>query len=59
MMGQIGRIAREHEAAICATLSHSEREQLGLLLSRIAEEQGLTPGVHPGYSSLGRKPRSK
>ena len=57
MMEQVGRIAREHDAAICGALSQDEKEQLGLLLNRIAEEQGLTPGVHPGYRWLGRKPR--
>jgi len=25
------------------------------LCRRMAEEQGLTPGVHPGYRQLGRK----
>jgi len=53
---EVGRIAREHDAAICAALSEEEKQQLGFLLSRIAEEQGLVPGVHPGYRRLGRKP---
>ena len=56
---QIGRIAREHDDAICAALDIPERRQLNALLERIAEQQGLTPGVHPGYRKLGRKPRSK
>jgi DNA-binding MarR family transcriptional regulator len=50
----IGRIAGEHDAAICAGLSDREREQLASLLTRIAEEQGLTPGVHPGFKRLGK-----
>jgi DNA-binding MarR family transcriptional regulator len=54
---QISRIAREHDDAICAALDIHERQQLNALLGRIAEQQGLTPGVHPGYSRLGRKPR--
>jgi DNA-binding MarR family transcriptional regulator len=49
----IGRVAKAHEDAICAALSERERSQLRTLLSKIAEEQGLTPGVHPGYRSLG------
>jgi DNA-binding MarR family transcriptional regulator len=57
MMERIGRIAREHDAAICAALTEDEKEQLGLLLSKIAEEQGLTPGVHPGYRWLEKKPK--
>src|SRR5215468_7300284 len=56
---QIGRIAREHDDAVCAALHVDERQQLNALLGRIAEQQGLTPGVHPGYRSLGRKPRNK
>jgi DNA-binding MarR family transcriptional regulator len=55
IMEEIGRIAREHDAAICAALSADEKQQLNLLLRRIADQQGLTPGVHPGYRWLGRK----
>jgi len=54
---QIGRIAREHDDAVCAALDIHDRQQLDALLGRIAEQQGLTPGVHPGYRRLGRKPR--
>jgi DNA-binding MarR family transcriptional regulator len=50
----IGRIAREHQEALCAALNQEERETLGALLSRIAEQEHLTPGVHPGYRKLGR-----
>jgi DNA-binding MarR family transcriptional regulator len=50
---QIGRVAREHQDALCAALDESERVQLADLLRRIAHEQGLTPGVHPGYRKLG------
>jgi DNA-binding MarR family transcriptional regulator len=49
---QIARIAREHEAAVCAALNDPERAQLAALLGRIADEQGLTPGVHPGFRRL-------
>lgn len=49
---EIGRIAREHREKICASLSVSEQEQLAELLRRIAAEQGLTPGVHPGYRRM-------
>lgn len=48
----VGRAAREHQEALCATLNAAERETLAALLSRIAEEQGLSPGVHPGYKQL-------
>src|SRR5262249_12123566 len=50
----IGRIAREHQEALCAALNPGEREMLATLLSRIAEQQHLTEGVHPGYRKLGR-----
>jgi DNA-binding MarR family transcriptional regulator len=50
---RLGRIAREHNDALCAALSESERVQLAGLLSRIAAEQQLIPGVHPGYRRLG------
>ena len=53
-LDNIGRIAREHDAAMCAALSEKEREQFAALLGRVAEEQGLTPGVHPGFKRLGR-----
>ena len=56
---RVGRIAREHDDAICGALNIDERQQLNALLGRIAEEQGLSPGIHPGYRGLGRKPRNK
>jgi DNA-binding MarR family transcriptional regulator len=55
VLGEIGRIAMEHEESFCAALSKDERNQLIGLCQRIADDQGLTPGVHPGYRSLGRK----
>jgi DNA-binding MarR family transcriptional regulator len=48
----IGRISRAHEAEICASLDDAERAVLVGLLQRIADQQGLTPGVHPGYRTL-------
>jgi len=44
----IGRIGREHSEALLRALSEDERRQLAALLQRIADEQGLTRGVHPG-----------
>lgn len=49
---QIGRIAREHQDSLCAALNESERAQLTDFLTRIAAQQQLTPGVHPGYRTL-------
>lgn len=48
----IGRAAREHQDALCAALNAEERAQLASLLKRIADEQGLQPGVHPGFSRM-------
>jgi DNA-binding MarR family transcriptional regulator len=52
-MAEIGRVARAHDDAVCAALSEKERELLWSLLSRIADEQKLTPGVHPGFAHVG------
>jgi DNA-binding MarR family transcriptional regulator len=49
---EIGRLAREHDEEICAGLNAGEREQLMALLTRLAADLGLTPGVHPGYRRL-------
>jgi DNA-binding MarR family transcriptional regulator len=57
MLEEIGKVARAHDEVMCAALSLEEKAQLTRLLSRIAEEQKLTPGVHPGYRQLGRKGR--
>jgi DNA-binding MarR family transcriptional regulator len=46
----IGKVAREHQRVLLASLSDEERASLAEMLTRIVEEQGLTPGVHPGYS---------
>jgi DNA-binding MarR family transcriptional regulator len=50
---EIAHIGREHQDALCAALDESERAQLAAFLARIAAEQGLTPGVHPGFRKLG------
>jgi DNA-binding MarR family transcriptional regulator len=50
----IGKIARTHDEEICTALSTDERDLLATMLRRIAEQQGLTPGVHPGFRRLGR-----
>ena len=52
MLSEIGRIGREHIESLCASLTAAEREQLGELLQKIATEQGLSPGVHPGYRRM-------
>ena len=51
---QIGKAAREHQEALLAALNLEERETLGALLLRVADQQGLTRGIHPGYQSGSR-----
>jgi DNA-binding MarR family transcriptional regulator len=51
-LSEIARIGREHIESLCASLTAAEREQLGGLLQKIATEQGLSPGVHPGYRRM-------
>jgi DNA-binding MarR family transcriptional regulator len=51
----VGQIAREHHLKLCASLTEEERTMLGELLQRIADEQGLTPDVHPGYGRMGKR----
>src|SRR3984957_11045081 len=55
---RIGRVAREHQDALLSSLSKEERDTLANLLARIAEQQGLVRGVHPGYQRLGSPKRS-
>jgi DNA-binding MarR family transcriptional regulator len=52
-LGRIGKVAREHQEALLAALSLEERNMLGALLLRIADQQALTRGVHPGYQPGG------
>jgi DNA-binding MarR family transcriptional regulator len=48
-LDEIGCVAREHSESLLAGISHDEQRQLATLLQRIADQQGLTRGVHPGY----------
>jgi DNA-binding MarR family transcriptional regulator len=54
-LGELARVAREHELAITAALDGDERAQLRTLLRRVADEQNLAPGVHPGFRRIGRR----
>ena len=55
LLAQLGRVAGQHELAITAALDDDERAQLLALLRRLAEEQNLHPGVHPGFRRIGRR----
>jgi DNA-binding MarR family transcriptional regulator len=48
LLGEIMEISVEHEQQLCRGLQPAERGQLLTLLNRLAAEQGLAEGVHPG-----------
>jgi DNA-binding MarR family transcriptional regulator len=52
LLGEIMEISVEHEQQLCGGLQPAEREQLLTLLNRLAAEQGLAEGVHPGAADL-------
>ena len=54
LMSKIGELGRQHERLMTAGLDTDQRDTLRRLLSAVAERQGLTPHVHPGYRTLGR-----
>jgi DNA-binding MarR family transcriptional regulator len=57
VLGKIGKVAREHQDALLAALSNEERAALGSLLLKVADQQGLARGVHPGYRLMGTPKR--
>jgi DNA-binding MarR family transcriptional regulator len=50
---RIGKVAREHQDALLSALSKEERDALAALLHKVADQQGLVRGVHPGNQQLG------
>lgn len=59
MMQTIASIGLEHRERVLASLSNEEKQLLTDLLQKIADEQGLLEGVHPGYARLEPKSKSK
>jgi DNA-binding MarR family transcriptional regulator len=57
-MREISAVAKQHEQSMTAALHDDERAQLASLLRRIADEQALTPGVHPGFRRMGQRGRT-
>jgi DNA-binding MarR family transcriptional regulator len=53
ILEKIGKVAREHQDALLSGLGKDERDALAALLLKIADQQGLGRGVHPGYQQLG------
>lgn len=54
MTSKIGELARQHERVMTAGLTADDKDTLRQLLSTVAQRQGLTPHVHPGFRNLGR-----
>lgn len=52
VMRQLATIGKQAEDALFASLTAEERTQLHELLTRVAADQELTPGVHPGYRKM-------
>ena len=54
VLTKIGELGRQHDRLLTAGLDARQRDILHQLLATIAEHQGLTPHVHPGFRTLGR-----
>ena len=48
----VGRLARDHQEALLVSLTADERDVVASLLRKVADQQGLRPGVHPGFARL-------
>jgi DNA-binding MarR family transcriptional regulator len=59
ILESIGKVAREHQDALLAALNREERAALTSLLLKVADQQGLVRGIHPGYQRLGTPRRSE
>lgn len=55
MLQEVSQIAREHQDSLCSALTAEERGLLADLLGRIAEQQGIRAGVHPGFGAMGNR----
>ncbi|MBV8928721.1 MAG: MarR family transcriptional regulator [Mycobacteriaceae bacterium] len=55
LLQQIAEVSRQHERGLTAGLNGEQRRLLHDLLATLAEQQELTPGVHPGFRMLGRR----
>ncbi|HEX4354688.1 MAG TPA: MarR family transcriptional regulator [Polyangiales bacterium] len=55
VIAEIGQVASTLQQELGGALDADERKTLTELLKRIADQQGLTPGVHPGFSKLSKK----
>jgi DNA-binding MarR family transcriptional regulator len=58
VLEKIGKVAREHQEALLSALSREERDKLAAFLLKVADQQGLVRGIHPGYQGMGKGKRS-
>lgn len=56
---KIGELGRQHDRLLTAGLDSQQRDTLHQLLATIAEHQGLTRHVHPGFRTLGGATNSR
>ncbi|MFI6349457.1 MarR family winged helix-turn-helix transcriptional regulator [Streptomyces sp. NPDC050560] len=61
LLSELREVATAHEQQTCQALTPDEHKQLRALLHRLAAQQGLSPGIHPGYRWIkpDRMPRSR
>jgi DNA-binding MarR family transcriptional regulator len=52
LFAKLAIVGREHDQTFCAPLTETERTQLGEILQKLADANGLRTGVHPGYKTL-------
>jgi DNA-binding MarR family transcriptional regulator len=52
MLGELATVGQAAEREMFAALTATERRDLTALLVRVADQQGLTRGVHPGYERM-------
>ncbi len=56
LMRKLSELARQHELGFASALDPGQYSTLRDLLARVAQQQGLTPHVHPGYRALRPRP---
>ncbi|MGI5417150.1 MarR family winged helix-turn-helix transcriptional regulator [Actinomadura luteofluorescens] len=52
LLARLAEASAAHEREMCQALSPDERLEMKALLERVAEQQGLGRGVHPGFRRL-------
>jgi DNA-binding MarR family transcriptional regulator len=50
-LARVRAVVQDHDAEVTAGLTAPERRRLAALLAKVADAQGLTPGVHPGLQT--------